>query len=111
MNTYKELESLGFFEWLSEEHNLKDTDMTPEYLGKLPLNAIYRTIINAMIFRWFSEKHKLRGLIEIGAHDYSFMIWDEEKDQRKMSSDMNAVYEEAEYECIKRLIELVKLPK
>ena len=32
MKIYNELESLGFFEWLSETYNLKDSDMKPEYL-------------------------------------------------------------------------------
>ena len=59
-------------------------------------------------FRWFREKHKLSGLIEIGNQEYSFIIFDEETDSRKISSSMNGTYEEAELECLKKLIEIVK---
>ena len=42
MKIYNELESLGLFEWLSKTHNLKDTDIAPEYLDELPLNEIVK---------------------------------------------------------------------
>jgi len=59
-------------------------------------------------FRWFREKHRLSGLIEIGRHEYSFVIFDEAKDSREITSSMNGAYEEAELECVKKLIEIVK---
>ena len=59
-------------------------------------------------FRWFREKYKLSGLVEIGIHEYSFIIFDEEKDSRKITSSINGTYEEAELECLKKLIEIVK---
>jgi hypothetical protein len=59
-------------------------------------------------FRWFREKYKLSGIIEIGTQEYSFLIFDEEKDSREISSSMNGNYEEAELECLKKLIQIVK---
>jgi len=59
-------------------------------------------------FRWFREKYKLSGLVEIGTQEYSFIIFDEVKDSRKITSSMNGTYEEAEFECIKKLIEIIK---
>jgi hypothetical protein len=59
-------------------------------------------------FRWFREKYKLRGLIEIGTQEYSFIIFDEVKDSRKITSSMNGTYEEAELACLKKLIEIAK---
>lgn len=92
MKIYNELETLGFFEWLSETHNLRDTDMTPENLDKLPLNDIHRTVCNSMAFRWFREKHNLMHL-DVLVLEYKIP------------------YEEAELACLKKLIEIVKSKK
>jgi len=62
-------------------------------------------------FRFFREKYKLSGLIEIGTQEYSFIIFDEEKDSRKITSSMNGTYEEVELACLKKLIEIVKLSR
>ena len=59
-------------------------------------------------FRWFREKYKLSGLIEIGTQEYSFFIFNESEDSREVSSNINGSYEEAELECLKKLIEIVK---
>lgn len=70
MKIYNELESLGFFEWLSETHNLKDTDMTPEHLDELSLNDIHRTVCNSMALRWFREKYDLH--VQIRKENYVY---------------------------------------
>lgn len=59
-------------------------------------------------FRWFREKYKLSGLIEIGTHKYSFIIFNEAKDSRKITSSMNGTFEEAELACFTKLIEIVE---
>lgn len=59
-------------------------------------------------FRFFREKYRLVGLIEIGAQEYSYIIFDEVTDSRKFSGSMNGTYEEVELECLKKLIEIVK---
>lgn len=76
------------------------------------LRKIYKGDFEAPLyqqaFRWFREKYKLSGIIEIGTQEYSFLIFDEEKDSREISSSMNGNYEQAELECLKKLIEIVK---
>jgi len=59
-------------------------------------------------FRWFRETYKLSGLIDIGTQEYSFFIFNESEDSREISSNINGSYEEAELECLKKLIEIVK---
>lgn len=59
-------------------------------------------------FRFFRKKYKLSGLIEIGTHKYSFIIFDEAKDSRKITSSMNGTPEEAELACLQKLIEIVE---
>jgi hypothetical protein len=110
---YNELESLGFFEWLSETHNLKDTDMKPEYLDELPLNDIHRTVCNSMALRWFREKYGLYSCIMYSSDGiikggYSPMI--DVMKPHKATLDLNTydIYEEAELACLRRLIEIVK---
>lgn len=110
MEIFKKLESLGFFDWLSESHNLRDTDMTPEYLDELPLNDIHRTVCNSMAFRWFREK----GFICHVTNDLSNNLQDEvyvyvmTKGYGSLidRSEEYSTYEEAELACLIKLIEL-----
>ena len=61
-------------------------------------------------FRWFREKYDLIGLVE-GGYDngkniFTYVIWDKFKDN---SIDVYyQTYEEAELECLKKLISIVK---
>ena len=107
MKIYNELESLGFFGWLSETHNLKDTDMKPEYLDELPLNDIHRTVSNSIAFRWFREKHELTSWVYNSQMDkfYHTIL---QNGRIVKSHDSSTTYEEAEIECLKKLIEIVK---
>ena len=120
MKIYSELKELGFFEWLDGEHNLVDTDIKPEYLDELSLTDIHITVVNSMAFRWFREKYKLMfqifylrngnhaALIHKTTPEYMDMI-----DQIRPSGCVEEVvdcysYEEAELECLRKLIEIVK---
>lgn len=114
MKIYNELKSLGFFEWLDDEHNLVDTDMKPEYLDELSLTDIHITVVNSMAFRWFREKYHLIGGIEyIGGATPNTTWWDIyvvghfNTDPSKMTMKYQP-YEEAELACIEKLIEIVK---
>jgi len=110
MKIYNELESLGFFEWLSETHNLKDTDMTPEHLDELPLNDIHRTVCNSMAFRWFREKYNLKSWIQ--EHTADTFIYEIRPHvlthYKEGETYIYDSYEKAELECLKKLIEIVK---
>jgi len=61
-------------------------------------------------FRWFREKYKLSGEIQSYQFKYSYLIiYDTLGDNtcKKIKYDMPS-YEEAEFECLKKLIEIVK---
>ena len=110
MKIYNELESLGFFEWLSETHNLKDTDMTPECLDELLLDDIHRTVCNSMAFRWFREKYNLftQDFIDLDNKFTKNVVKVLEDGQDFIYSDYHKTYEEAELECLIKLISIVK---
>ncbi len=98
---FKELNKIGYKHY---------TEHTIEELDNLPLNSEERTMEQSLVLRWFREKHKLQaeilwrgdmncfcyktGRFKHGSHDFS-------KDDYK-------TYEEAELECLKKLIEIVK---
>ena len=106
MKIYNELESLGFFEWLSETHDLADTDMKAEYLDKLPLNDIHRTVCNSMSFRWFREKYVLYPFIQPTTNnDFSCIVF---TSNAQYHFGIFETYLEAELACLKKLIEIVK---
>lgn len=123
MKIYNELESLGFFEWLSKTHNLKNTDMTPECLDKLLLDDIHRTVGNSMAFRWFREKYNLKGFIgfrpnvkQFDCHVYDMSLSGKEYVEQRTLEEFNkdpkvGTYEEAELECLKKLIEICQNQK
>jgi len=83
-------------------------------VGHLMIKSMPHCAISAptfsQAFRWFRKKYKLSGLIEIGIHEYSFIIFNEAKDKRLITdvSTMNGTYEEAELDCLKKLIEIIK---
>jgi len=109
MKLYKELEDLNFFKWLDETHNLGDTDMKPEYLDELPLGDIHRTVCNAMVFRWFREKHGLNSFVyhygEDGILDTIYFAYN--INDNLYASDFRT-HEEAELACLKKLIETIR---
>ena len=115
MKVYKELEKLGFFEWLSETYKLKDSDMDPEYLDNLSLNAIHRTVCNATVFRWFREKHNLYVVIIPTITMYwTFKTMTvvegivDAPPYNHVDANDYPTYEEAEIESVKELIKIVK---
>lgn len=61
-------------------------------------------------FRWFREKYKLSGLIEIGTQEFSYQVFDNKWNRQlgTESINYNGTYEEAELECLKKIMEIVK---
>ena len=60
-------------------------------------------------FRWFREKHNLMGIV--GYHKnwlYSYLIENIENHKTIIVEDTIKIYEEAELECLKKLIEICK---
>jgi hypothetical protein len=107
-----ELKELGFDEPCLAFYNgkfLESTDYdfdnsTPKDIG---LCIVAPTFSQA--FRWFREKYKLVALIDIGMHEFSYKIFKNEKSITPFKEylDYNGTYEEAELECLKKLIEIV----
>ena len=71
-------------------------------------------------FRWFREKYNLFGkvyIVNFGADEYSFDVYDLYEEKYKYENFIGAsasytgtfeTYEEAELECLKKLIEIVE---
>jgi hypothetical protein len=61
-------------------------------------------------FRWFREKHGLVGIIKFGTNDFTYNVYNEDGMGllTKESLNFNGNYEEAELECLKKLIEIAK---
>ena len=64
-------------------------------------------------FRWFREKYNIDGFIRIEPlnEKYGFVIYNREKDNFKEFSTDYTKTEDAEFECLIKLIEIVKQPK
>ena len=116
METYKELDKLGLFDWVEKNVNTEDSsfEFYPDDLDDLPIDCFDKTIINAIALRWFREKHNIDGLIHktiegdyyfwitsVGAHEH-YQYYD----KKKLVYYNN--YCEAEYNCINTLIQIVK---
>ena len=63
-------------------------------------------------FRWFREKHNIDGFIQIEPLNkkYGYVTYDREKGNY-IESERKYKVEEAELECLKKLIEIVKEKK
>lgn len=123
MRIYKELEALGFFEWLDEIHKLKDAGVDIEYLDGLTLNDIHKTVLNSLTFRWFREKYDWQATIEATSDQhsrklgYNYWLWNHKTGEEHHTMPNNRpsgdwifeTYEEAELACIIKLIEIAKL--
>ena len=70
------------------------------------------TPLYQQVFRWFREKHNLHTIINITISDkWYFEIYnlsDKRNCEIKIEEIFLLTYEEAELECLKRLIEIVK---
>jgi|LakMenEpi03Aug12_release.lakeMendotaPanAssembly.Ray.scaffolds.fasta_scaffold943066_2 hypothetical protein len=107
-----ELKELGFDERCLAFYNGKflestDYDFDNGTSKDIGLCIVAPTFSQA--FRWFREKYKLVALIDIGMHEFSYKIFKNEKSITPFKEylDYNGTYEEAELECLKKLIEIV----
>ena len=97
MKIFKELNKLGYKHY---------TEHTVEELDGLPLDSEERIIEQALVLRWFREKYKLLSFVDI---DSSYRIYcDDIKFDLDIDSIIFKTYEEAELECLVKLIEIVK---
>ena len=59
-------------------------------------------------FRWFREKYGLHYRILFGTEKYAYSILDNKGKVYLIRLSLNIEYKEAELECLKKLIEIVK---
>jgi len=108
MKIYNELESLGFFEWLKEKGF--GSGFTPIILDAQPIDSVERSGYNAIAFRWFREKYKIFSCImteySYGGNISTYHI--NGLHQSNISKGNFKTYEEAELECLIKLISIVK---
>ena len=98
MKIFKELKKLGYIHYFAT---------TIEELDDLPLDYEERTIEQALVLRWFRDKHELTSWVynsQMGNFYYTIL----QNGRIVKSHDSLTTYEEAELECLKKLIEIVK---
>jgi len=100
MKIFKELKKLGYKHY---------TEHTVEELDNLPLESKERIMEQALVLRWFREKYSYQSFISPSneltylAYDFTLKGFD-----GYFKSKQFKTYEEAEFECLKKLIEIVK---
>jgi hypothetical protein len=103
MKIFKELKKLGYKHY---------TEHTVEELDNLPLESKERIIEQALVLRWFREKHKLEYHVKSDMMGYHIYIVDRNINKTRFTANnIFQTYEEAELECLKKLIEIVKTNK
>jgi hypothetical protein len=99
MKIFKELKKLGYIHYSAT---------TIEELDDLPLNSAERISEQALVLRWFREKYCLYFNIHRLPHKIGT------KEEFMLTIDSSSVggyhktYEQAELECLKKLIRIVK---
>lgn len=118
MKIYKELETLNFFKWYCTQYGGLVYQEYKTVYDDLPLDNIIRTELNACVFKFFREKYninswiqpftseKSNGFLYLPDESYSYFIF---KDGLWVNDAVDFLEpEEAELECLKKLIEIVK---
>ena len=117
------LKELGFDSKEFISYVFVDTDnIFFESNGFCPNSSIWAPTFS-QAFRWFREKYNLRGFIgfrpnvkQFDCHVYDMSLSGKEYVKQRTMEEFNkdpkvGTYEEAELECLKKLIEIVKKQK
>jgi hypothetical protein len=102
MKIFKELNKLGYKHY---------TEHTVEELDKLPLESKERVMEQALVLKWFREKYNLISSVAAIYKDETrtdFEFWYYILQEVEEEELFYETYEEAELECIKKLIKLCK---
>jgi len=88
---------------------LVDMAVTPVSTGNF---YAFKAPLYQQAFKWFREKHNIDGFIQIEPLNkkYGYVTYDREKGNY-IESERKYKVEEAELECLKKLIEIVKEKK
>ena len=111
MEVYKELENMGFFHWYSRKYGgFQHAEYSFVY-DALPLDNLIRTQLNACAFKFFRETFGCDiSIKKINSKDYQFIIeLKHQEDNDRYFADFPFKDDDlAEYECLKKLIQIVK---
>ena len=99
MKIFKELKKLGYKHY---------TEHTAEELDNLPLESKERIMDQALVLRWFREKHNLQAEIVFSEKPDRFYYYIGNMVTGDMDRGDDMSYEEAEQACINKLIEICK---
>ena len=101
MEIFKELKKFGYKHY---------TENTIEELDNLPLNSEERIMEQALVFRFFREKYGLHYIIckniQMDGYGYREVILIPYMEENE--NTIFKTYEEAEVECLVKLIDIVK---
>jgi hypothetical protein len=99
MKIFKELKKLGYIHYSAT---------TIEELDDLPLNSAERVSEQALVLRWFREKYNINTVVECWNSEWKFTIQLINHCSNGNTEDCFLTYEEAELECLVKLIDIVK---
>jgi hypothetical protein len=106
MKIFKELKKLGYIHYSAT---------TIEELDDLPLNSAERVSEQALVFRWFREKYGLFVAPNAISYENGPYLWFFEINSTVLpfgtdlgETDDYKTYEEAELECLKKLIQIIE---
>lgn len=117
MRVYKELEALGFFKWYCAQYGSLNYQEYESVYDDLPLDNLIRTQLNACAFKFFREK-RIDSEIKKIEEGYTYHCFRNQEELgeslMKLFTDDRLLYvfnshEDAEAECLKKLIEITKL--
>jgi hypothetical protein len=98
----------GYTEDYKELISFSNTHTNTSVKTTLPTKP-FTTPLYQQVFRWFREKHNLNSfVIDSKSYSWYFNINDMVKDDVISEVLYFRTYEEAELECLKKLIEIVK---
>jgi hypothetical protein len=96
MKIFKELKKLGYIPYSAT---------TIEELDDLPLNSAERISEQALVFRWFRDTYGLHSYIDGPFPWFRYYI---NSNDNRWEGFKHLKFEEAELECLRKLIEIVK---
>jgi len=108
-----ELKELGFDEACFGLYAPPCKTVFLHHYGLLDAKEQHLAPLYQQAFRWFREKYNIDGFVRIEPlnEKYGFVIYNREKDNFKEFSTDYTKTEDAEFECLIKLIEIVKKTK
>ncbi len=108
MTHYKELEKLGYKKYSNK--TIEELDNLPFYEDDDGEGDIEERLIeNVLVLRWFRNEHKLHSTItSISQESWQYHITKPGEVLGTLYEEDFYFYEEAEYYCIEKLIEILK---